>query len=65
MITITIDVEFYDRARDTRHFTTVVGSVDDVHKALMDCVNFVVSLGWVYCKHTITVHGKNDCDEGE
>lgn len=53
MRTITIDIECRDGM--TKHFCTIVCDVSEVHKALMDSVNFITSIGWKYIGHTITV----------
>lgn len=56
MTTITIiDVECKDGII-TKHFCTVVCNASEIHKALMDSVNFITSIGWEYIGHTITAH---------
>lgn len=60
MTTITIDVECKDRFGKDRHFCTVVGSVKEVHGALMDCLSEIRKVGWSYLGHTITVHGEGE-----
>lgn len=56
---ITIDVECRDGII-TRHFCTVVTDASEIHKALMDSVNFIKSIGWSYIEHTITVHEQKE-----
>lgn len=56
MTPITIDIECKDRMGFDKHFCTVVASVLDVHKALMDCMNAIDRIGWGYIGHTITVN---------
>ena len=56
---IMIDVECKDGII-TRHFCTVVSDASKIHKALMDSVNFIKSIGWLYIEHTITVHEQRE-----
>lgn len=56
---ITIDVECRDGII-TRHFCTVVSDASEIHKALMESVNFIKSIGWLYIEHTITVHEQRE-----
>lgn len=55
MVAIIIDVECRDRFGRDRHFATVVESIKDIHRALMDCLSEIRTFGWVYLGHTITV----------
>jgi hypothetical protein len=65
MTVITIDVECKDRFGMDRHFCTVVGSVMEIHGALMDCLREIGKIGWGYFGHTITVRGEGAEEPGK
>lgn len=55
---IMIDVEYKDGFGTVKRFTTVVGSVQRIHEALMDCIREIDEHGLGYINHTITFAGK-------
>lgn len=56
MTPITINIECMDRTGFNMQFCTVVASVEEVHKALMDCINAIDRMGLKYRWHTIAVN---------
>lgn len=65
MSTIWINIDCKDSFGTDKHFCTVVGSVDEVHGALMDCLREIRNVGWCYLEHTITIYGSTEGEENE